>query len=787
MAKTFNSLLVQVPRSMEPFGYKSAQSASIESPDGQQMEQDFARLAYMFLQDRAAPLMRYLLGFEVVNREEDGSRAVGIFGFKIGKEYYYVPAFFMNNQIKGVDSILSKRTNTFMPLQEDWINFIINRQTIELGSGADGDKIQKDFENPNFDFLSQPPVGPMGKISEAQTPWSLKEAWRQMHDQLADALEKDAEFQRDWTGLVCAVARQDLPLEKTAEGSALTRWLAEKGGPKAVSSFLGALTSNPKYANAALSFYPSVESLYVHEFAAGLMPKTAAKVTVVTEVNDYSDGETKKRIVRDGFAIKDDRPEAAKSEAYDIDYERHFSNPSTSGTYQVLLKSGRTTKCWVFMPSGSAKNDVVVIVEQDKLMHRLAEPGAVYVRDSETGDCSDAYKKAVSIDAMELGRNYVLIDDKGHATSPVEITSVIAEDGKRTKLRVNWRGCYDVVRRPTYGRDFEGRYGSNPGCGILGGETGCSSDYIELADHNGSITKSGNDTLVLPANWKALRIYDPSDDDDGIESYDARRVLQDAFQLGTLVDVNEAMIKSSFHKLTVASDDGMEYYFRFDDNYATRPVSYKKAYVTLVTRFGLPVGTSEELLKEAQSKYKARRLIKMAQMPSQLVGVDMPQPGDQSAMTDPYSGLPMYNMPYEQDMGGSMTGMPQPPQPDQYGINIGGEAEMDAGAQNLAVQAAQAGQKNIFDHASIGGLAKVYDTGAVIDSYVPELMKALDRLGRILFLYYWKNEDFAERYGTNDIAEMEDLIRSVFKSFGELVLKLRKKSIDKDDANTIEM
>ena len=34
---------------------------------------------------------------------------------------------------------------------------------------------------------------------------------------------------------------------------------------------------------------------------------------------------------------------------------------------------------------------------------------------------------------------------------------------------------------------------------------------------------------------------------------------------------------------------------------------------------------------------------------------------------------------------------------------------------------------------------------------------------------------------------MEDLIRSVFKSFGELVLQLRKKSIDKDDANTIEM
>jgi hypothetical protein len=147
----------------------------------------------------------------------------------------------------------------------------------------------------------------------------------------------------------------------------------------------------------------------------------------------------------------------------------------------------------------------------------------------------------------------------------------------------------------------------------------------------------------------------------------------------------------------------------------------------------------------------------------------------------------MYDMEYDQQQAGSMTGMPPAPDANQYGINIGGEAEMDVGAQNLAAQAGQIGQKHIFDHASIGGLSKIYDTSAVIDSYVPELMQALDRLGRILFLYYWKNEDFSERYGSNDIAEMEDLIRSVFKSFGELVLQLRKKAIDQDDANSVEM
>ena len=75
----------------------------------------------------------------------------------------------------------------------------------------------------------------------------------------------------------------------------------------------------------------------------------------------------------------------------------------------------------------------------------------------------------------------------------------------------------------------------------------------------------------------------------------------------------------------------------------------------------------------------------------------------------------------------------------------------------------------------------------MIDSYIPEFMKSLDKLGRVLFLYYWKNEDFAERYGSGGIAEMEDLLRGVFKSYGELVLSLKKKAIDTDSVDTMGM
>ena len=55
----FTDILAEIPASVEKF-------AAIESPDRQQVEEDFGRLAFAFLRDRAAPLLPYLVGFEVV-------------------------------------------------------------------------------------------------------------------------------------------------------------------------------------------------------------------------------------------------------------------------------------------------------------------------------------------------------------------------------------------------------------------------------------------------------------------------------------------------------------------------------------------------------------------------------------------------------------------------------------------------------------------------------------------------------------------------------------------------
>jgi len=45
-----------------------------------------------------------------------------------------------------------------------------------------------------------------------------------------------------------------------------------------------------------------------------------------------------------------------------------------------------------------------------------------------------------------------------------------------------------------------------------------------------------------------------------------------------------------------------------------------------------------------------------------------------------------------------------------------------------------------------------------------------------LFLYYWKPEDFASAYGSDDQVELENKLLSNFKQLGDMVLELLLKS-----------
>jgi hypothetical protein len=110
-------------------------------------------------------------------------------------------------------------------------------------------------------------------------------------------------------------------------------------------------------------------------------------------------------------------------------------------------------------------------------------------------------------------------------------------------------------------------------------------------------------------------------------------------------------------------------------------------------------------------------------------------------------------------------------------------SQPDRDAQRAALDAARTGQKEIFDTTMIGGLLKAVRDDNLVDRYRGDLLKGLDRLGRILFLFYWHNEKFAERYGQQDMVELEDGLRNAFESMGDIVLFLMQRSVDPHNDN----
>ena len=789
--------------------FKSAQ----EQPDETQFAQDFANLAFQFLQDRAPALMDYILGFEVVDRAENGTRAVGIFGFKIDGDYYYVPAFFMNSQVKGVDSILAKKTNSFVPLTEEWINYIINRKANEIGSEApksDSTDNAADFENPNFDFLQRPTVGPLGgpkpyKTAEAEEKgWTLQDAWENMRDRAKLLLQKDAEFRKAFAGLMCSVNHRRPPFDKEAEAVEVKNYILKVGGPKAERTLLNACR-NIKMANAAMEFYDGFKAFHVdsypdHGRGCYMLRKQAQELEVksvrITLTSDAQNEDQARDIVEDGFTVLDKRDDDHKSEVIETDYEKMFQNPDRNGVYDVLVGGGATKKAYVF--------------SADRILHR-GQAGTMFVyfpdnnqviqarnQDIMTeGGCKDGsevpFKEARTIPNVELHKKYIFVSKEGMALPVFTVTKVVKNVGDRPI--VDGYFDYDGYQfMPNINDDFTNHWARDEWHDRNGlvKEREFHIGAIELASFKGSPKLNGGN-VVLPADWKAFEVGDDfSDYEMPVASDGDKRRAKHKYTLGSLLSLSDDLRKEGAAKLDIRSDSGDDFYFSFDSGSFTGTMPYKKASVELVTRLGLDYHDAKRLLKKAAVSGNVKVLVKLGQM----VGVAPNDPREQTPEQDPYTGLPVYQTPFVDESTAPFTNVELPPQDNPQGENLegemtrnseggsgGGEAEFDPEAQQLAQDAAKLGQKHVFDKAAIGGLAKVYDTGAVVDSYLPEFIQAVDRLGRVMFLYYWKHNDFIERYGTDDTIEMEDTLRNVFKMLGKLTLDLRQKAVGGGDAS----
>lgn len=899
---TFDSLKIKADVGQEPILFKESQAAmpeggmppemgqspvtgnpdemqAPESANQKQFEDDFGALAYQFVNDRAPALVPYMLGFEIVDRNEDGSKAVGIFGYKVDDDFYYIPAFFLNNQVRGVDMILNKKTNQFVPLTEKWIDFIVNKHSIRIGSPANSD-VRDTMRNPDLSFVRRPQDA-IGKIAEADAPWSLSEAWERIKEATARMASDDQTFREMFDG---AVSKGEV--EKAAESRYFKDFMEKVGGPECMLGFLRTM-HDAGFADAALSLYKGSEALWtdnlrnasIHVDRMRKMAEAAPKIKIVsstegmakvaqdTPASDVGEEdkpltveENARQIVEHDFTIEDARrdDEVAKvteDEAL-VNFERRFNPPDGPGRYNFMMSDGMSREGVmlnaVLSPSCGKNNTYIVFKDGGNVLAEACPRSLISTEFDEEDASKDGedslkalYDGATAMSDIEVGGDakdgkiYLFIDDKGNAAGPFSVKFVMSE-GDHTRFATGYGSCESVIVTPDnsglkegYGfmdwdlsdryHDKDGRRTGDKCCNCLECDSG---SMISVGSFSGMPKKTGAG-IIIPYDWKALPIKfipryatwvegespkDRADRDAKVS--EARAEAESKYTFGSAIDILEGMHSEGIERIKVASD-GVEFQVIVDGAKRRHgPMGYKSAAVDLVARFGFRPRRAFDVLSKAASGRDVTLLVKvpslakgsMAEKKAQdgLVGVSMPSPVEQLPSVDPYTGVPVYMSPYIDVTQGQFTGVPGlPPEGGMTrGINMGGEMERSMGggdypdehtdsmqdgalpideeARRLAEEAAAAGQRHVFDQAAIGGLVKVYDTAGVVDSYIPDFMDTIDRLGRILFLFYWKHEDFNQRYGSDDVVQMEDALRNVFKQLGELTLQLKEKSVQKD-------
>jgi len=757
-------------------------------------EQSFFQLAYQQLQDKLGNLLPYLIGFEVVNKSDDGTKALGCFGFRSSNgQILFVPVFFINGSVKGLDLLYSKNHQQFYPLNEDFADMFLKDDASGLGTPSDEtrDSIQRDTPNLDMRDIVRPPR--TGKYTYA----SVK-----------------------------------------GDDSVLLNFLGAST-PQIKKAFYNILTQYPDYMQEAMRIH-SMDKLgealagmdvenpgKTYRANSDIKPVKSDEIEVIEPKNPKAKGLSpadKQTLLTQGYVIIDKRPDEKKSQFGAVKFVEKFTNPNDTGFYPYITANGGIRLGLVLTHPmqlrdhfATADSIVLDLDAENKGQAYLVDAQHVYVKDQiYIKDFGTVLKMFEDINEVKpsFDNTYILINEKLRCSTPFRVVSSLKDPSgiRRIKIELYHENNDDdpeyrlgqrmeKERRPGSARSLpktDTYYEKpRPPCDITLVVTKQPGDHLTIHDK----------TVYVPAGFKVMNLNfkSPSVSMKDSEPYDEYRLRREkardtwlAGKPGRRSALIGTMHEKNIFPLTVRAN-GSDFFAdipEFKKNYANPAM----AKIGMVLDFGLGVKEAEELINglEVKGKSKVSGYIKLAYTGSSRpwyqdevpytdefghptttgIGQEFPQPVDESYTEDPS----------ELHAGRGTRTDPEGESSDP-GSNGGGANDIGQEVQH-AVQLAQGGQKEIFDTQSLATLAKYVSPSDKIQEYLPYFVSALDRLGRTLFLVHYESDKFSEAYGRTDLPQLVELLTSVFKNLGDLVIFLKRKSpelsINMSDQDTLD-
>jgi len=744
--------------------------------DGQDIpfEQALSNLAHAYLRDKAPTLLDYEVGFQLLERNQENTKAVGVVGFKVGSLWLYVPIFFLRGELKGHELLYIKDQDVFVPLKENWLNYLLSRKPNVLGDGTSKDTQQLGVMSPSLQQLSQNRV----KRGSAYPEWveAFLPVWAYMATTPPAQQEKFANV-RTFPEVLAAEGAQSVQFmhEVANRYPTVFKAAAELYGEKLAGALKEACAAQksadnvlqPKQAASTRTIQTGsvIDTTIPHPIKTGALK-------IITRDTEQSDAlpvdtteEDQEKLLRDGVLIEDTREGDEVSVAYKTQVESRVFNPTETGLYRVITNAGDIEECLVTMapvcPKG--RDSISTIARKNSSGHSdwvNANASDIFaVEKIEDEDYRTWFKSLPDADSLKSGSTYILLGVTGEASLPISPNSQIGGvDGGRTyKVHTN--------KRLHSGKSLRERYQQNTH------DYSYDDEFVHLNAKAGTKLVGSENNLFVPEDFKAFRLSGERADVDYV-SDDSAKDKKSPLPLvpGKVLDA-ELNLMAKTAELAI-------YHNGHEVELNSLRMEPKQAFITLIKDYGFREKQAREMLREAEKTRKARYRVKYAEYVKQAQDPFL-QPGP----TTP--GFPGPQMGTEAVIGGQVPAQypmsaSQPVtdmyrgDPSQYDPT----AVPDPMAMQGAQQAAQLGQKEVFDTAMIGSMLKAVRQESMVDRYLGDLMKGLDRVGRILFMFYFHQDDFGDRYGKAEMPELEDSLRNTFESMGDLTLFLKQKSVD---------
>jgi len=742
--------------------------------DSVPFEQAFSNLAHAYLKDRAPQLLDYELGFQLLEKNDDNDRAVGVFGFKVGPQLLYAPVFFLHGELQGHELLYLKESDTFVPMKENWVNYVLNRKPPVIGDHVMSQLNRLGVDRPSMDPFRLSP-NRTHKQGSSTDNW-LKEGLPGLLHALGTPVRPPVQL----PGLLkssAVAATRFLTLLDTYPS--LAKPVVECYGPNividAIKTAKTASTAHPtEVRNAPRTRKVITGSAFVQKSAEerGLL-----QIWVNTGLAKCREGLNEKQASKlrtEGFFIKDAREDDETTKAYKENEDVCLTNPNDTGVYDILTKPGEFERC-LFVQGpvgayGSQPNSVVVRLDGDSKAWTEGHASKVFTNDKYSGkEYKTWFEDLPEAKSISEGGIYVLLTPGGQGTAVFEVDKATSiGDGKKA-YNVFWRGCccgsrpanMPAVAEPAH--NYEER---------------AKTIVLDYVKGHRFVYRAG--AIYAPSTARALKLKDAKSDDECSPSCDYGDSSDSsgtpALVLGGHVDIKIGLLKTSaelkvFNNGTEAIINGSR-------------MGTRAGLLTLVRNYGLREKVARIIIAEAAQKRGVKYRLKFADAYGSPDGVlgsppsSPPFPPPETGTDDVMgSGLPT-SYSQEQDIPiESMRGLPtrpnyaDPPDPQM--------------AQQIQ-QAAQTGQKEVLDTSMLSNLLRGSQNETLIDKHLPALMKGLDSLGRLMFNMYWHHDKFEDRYGARDLADLKDSMRNAFDGLGDVTLELKQDAIEPFPAEGVD-